>query len=82
MDILARVLFEVDVVVADSLFRAILEGDVQIAMPAQGLILLGDLIVFRQIGVVIILPVELGDLRDLAVQRQRGSAERDRKRAG
>src|SRR5262249_28050541 len=48
------------------------EGERQVAVAAKGDVVLRDLIALGQVRVKVVLTVELGKLRYLAVQRQRG----------
>ena len=65
------VLLEMDAGNADALGLAV-EVDFQPTFLAEGQIELGDLVALQQIGVVVVLAVELGLLRDGAVQGETG----------
>ncbi len=45
-------------------------GDVQMPVAAQRHVILADLVSFRQVGIVVVLPIPLGEPGDLAVQPQ------------
>ena len=47
--------------------------EIEMAAPAERQIVLRDLVALRQVGIEIVLAIELGKLRDFAVQRQRGA---------
>ena len=49
---------------------AVLEGDVEVAVERDRLVVLGDLVVLRLVGVEVVLPREAAPGRDLAVERE------------
>jgi hypothetical protein len=67
---LAGVLLHVRALDVDPEDAAVLEGDVEVAVERDRLVVLGDLIILRLIGVEVVLPREPAPGCDLAVQRQ------------
>ena len=67
----AGVLLEVDALDADRA-RAGVRLDLERAADAERLVVLRDLVTLRQVGVGVVLAIELGELRDLTAERQPG----------
>ena len=67
---LAGVLFHVRAFDGDPEGAAVLQGNVEVAVERDRLVVLGDLIILRLIRVEVVLPGEPAPRRDLAVQRQ------------
>ena len=85
---LAGVLLEMDANDANP-FRSVRGGDLEPAIATEREVVLADLVVLRQVGIVIVLAVPLGERSDGAAQRERrleGEVERpavhDGQRAG
>src|SRR5262249_35003932 len=66
MDQRPSAFFEVDACDADATFLSI-PADSNVAMPTERLVVLRDLIALGEVGVAIVLAIELGELGDLAV---------------
>src|SRR5262249_34488343 len=66
---LAGILFQVDTDDADSL-TACSRLDLEVSVVAEGQIILADLVVLGQVGVVVVLAVPLGKGSDIAVEGQ------------
>ena len=70
--VLAGVFFEVGPQDADFFGAAVFDGNFDIAVLAERQVVLADLVILRQVGVVIALAIPFGEGGDLAVQGQPG----------